>query len=207
MTNNLDDILNTYKSEYIGNNDFLIDLYSKNLILLNNINSFKNTDQLYTFISLTWRYVNAIYEKDQFNNTVTMVNKSLCIIDKGIEMLNANELRNDFYYGLIFLKGMACYRLQDYKSSTPIFKQLTEIDDKNDNFKKWLKYSKYGQNLWLVNTIWIVSIFLLAVDILFKSYVTNSTLRILIPTVGLIGLISNYSFEYYIKRSFKKSEQ
>jgi hypothetical protein len=100
---------------------------------------------------------------------------------------------------------MATYRLRDYKTSTPIYKYLTSADPKNDSFKNWLNYSSYGQKIWLVNTINIVCGLLIVVYFFAKEYIELFEIRISILSIGFLGLMGNWAYEYYIKHSFRRT--
>lgn len=162
MTSNIEKIYDDFRTDFDSKPDFVIDFYSKNSLFFNNIKTFKNKEELRLFIEITWHYLNAIYQKDRFNDTVDNANQNLLLIDNEIDLLNANDLKDDWYNGVLHFKGMATYRLRDYKTSTSIYKYLTSVDSKNDSYKNWLNYSSYGQKIWLVNTINIVCGLLIA---------------------------------------------
>lgn len=205
MTRNIEKIYNDLRLEFQNSPDYVIDFYSKNNLFLNNIKTFTDKEELRLFIEIVWEYLNAVYQKDRFNETVDFADKNLEIIDSELIRLNADELKNDWYNAILHFKGMASYRLRDYKTSTPIYKYLTKADPENDNFKNWLNYSSYGQRLWLVNTINILCVLLIATEIIFKEQIESFHLRVSFLGLGLLGLIGNWGYEYYIKRSFRKT--
>ena len=100
---------------------------------------------------------------------------------------------------------MASYYLKDYKTATSIFKTLVHFDNQNDLYKIWLTNSKYGLNLWIVRIINIVCAILILTEIIFESRIRNFYVRISMLGIGLLGLLSNWIYEYYIKRSFRKT--
>jgi hypothetical protein len=205
MANNLEKLYDDFRINFENNPDFVIDFYSNNILLLNNINYFKDKEELRLFIEITWQYLNALYQKDRFNDTVDNANKNLLLIDSEMSRLNTNDLKDDWYNGILHFKGMATYRLKDYKTSTPIYKYLTTADPKNDSFKNWLNYSSYGQKIWLVNTINLVCGLFVLFYFLAKEYIEVFEIRISILGIGILGLIGNWSYEYYIKRSFRRT--
>jgi len=99
---------------------------------------------------------------------------------------------------------MASYYLKDYKTATSIFKTLVQFDNQNDLYKIWLNNSQYGLNLWIVRTINIVCGILILTEIIFESRIKNFYVRISMLAIGLLGLLSNWTYEYYIKQSFRK---
>lgn len=205
MTNNIEKIYNDFRADFENKPDYVIDFYSKNSLFLNNIKSFTDKEELRLFIEIVWQYLNAVYQKDRFNETVDFADKNLKLIDSELIKLNADELKDDWYNGILHFKGMASYRLRDYKTSTAIYKQLTTADPKNDSFKNWLNYSNYGQRLWLVNTINIICGLLVLIYFFSKEYIELFSVRISILGVAMLGLFGNWGYEYYIKRSFRRT--
>ncbi len=205
MTRNIEKIYNDLRADFENTPDYVIDFYSKNNLLLNNIKSFTDKEELRLFIEIVWQYLNAVYQKDRFNETVDFADKNLKLIDSELIKLNADELKDDWYNGILHFKGMASYRLRDYKTSTPIYKYLTKSDPKNDSFKNWLNYSTYGQRLWLVNTINIVCGVMVLVYFFYKEYIEVFEIKISILGIAMFGLFANWGYEYYIKRSFRKT--
>jgi hypothetical protein len=205
MTRNIEKIYNDFRTDFENSSDYVIDFYSKNNLFLNNIKKFTDKEELRLFIEIVWQYLNAIYQKDRFNETVDFADRNLKLIDSELTRLVADDLKNDWYNGILHFKGMAAYRLRDYKTSTPIYKYLTTADTKNDNFKNWLNYSTYGQKLWLVNTINVVCGLLIVSYFFVKEYIELFEIRISILGIGFLGLVGNWAYEYYIKRSFRRT--
>lgn len=205
MTRSIEKIYNDLRADFENSPDYVIGFYAKNTLFLNNIKTFTDTEELRLFIEIIWQYLNAVYQKDRFNETVDFADKNLKLIDSEVIRLNADGLKDDWYNGILHFKGMASYRLHDYKTSTLIYKYLTTADPKNDNFKNWLNYAAYEQRLWLVNTINIICGFLIVLEILFKEQIESFNISISILGIGLLGLLVNWSYEYYIKRSFRRS--
>ena len=204
MTNSIENIYSDFRTNFINTPDFAIDFYEKNSLYFNNIKQFKDDEELRLYIELVSKYAEAVYQKDRCNLVVDIIDKQQLFIDKEIQRLNAEELKNDWYHSLQFVKGMASYNLKDYKTSTPIFKKLVQFDNQNDHYKNWLTHSKYGLKLWLVRAINIICIGLVVTEMIFKTQIPNYYIRQTILIVGLLGLLSNWSFEYYIKRNHRK---
>jgi hypothetical protein len=204
MTNNIENIYSDFRTNYENNPDFSIDFYKSNSIYLNNIKDFKDKQNLKFYIEIICKYTEAIYQKDHYNLAIDIVDEKQIFIDNEIKRLNADELKNSWYYSLQFVKGMASYHLKDYKTATSIFKNLVQFDNQNDLYKRWLTYSQYGLNLWLVRTINIFCAILVLTEIIFESRIKSFYVRISMLAIGLLGLLSNWTYEYYIKRSFRK---
>ena len=204
MTNNIQSIYSDFRTNYQNNPDFLIDFYKSNSIYLNNIKGFTDKQNLKFYIEIICKYAEAIYQKDHYNLAIDIIDEKQIFIDKEIERLNAVELKDSWYYSLQFVKGMASYYLKDYKTAKSIFKTLVQFDNQNDLYKIWLTNSKYGLNLWIVRIINIICAILILTEIIFESRIRNFYLGISMLGIGLLGLLSNWIYEYYIKRSFRK---
>jgi len=204
MTNNIQNIYSDFRTNYQNNPDFLIDFYKSNSIYLNNIKGFIDKQNLKFYIEIICKYAEAIYQKDHYNLAIDLIDEKQFFIDNEIKRLNAAELKDSWYYSLQFVKGMASYYLKDYKTATSIFKTLVQFDNQNDLYKIWLNNSQYGLNLWIVRTINIVCGILILTEIIFESRIKNFYVRISMLAIGLLGLLSNWTYEYYIKQSFRK---
>ncbi len=185
--------------------DEIIRCYNQNAVLLNNLKSFRNEDELKLYLEIILKYLNAIYTKERLNETIDIVNHTIKLIDSEIIRLNAINLKDDVYFGILHFKGMASYRVRDYKTAVAIYKLLIDLDSKNDSFKNWLNYSTYGQRLWLVNAINIFCGILILVYFFAKEYIDVFEIRISILAIGFFGLVANWSYEVYIKRSFRRT--
>jgi hypothetical protein len=205
MTNNIENIYSDFRTNYIDKPDFAIDFYEKNSIYLNNIKQFKDKHELKLYIEIVCKYVEAIYQKDRCNLAIDIVDKQQVFIDNEIQRLNADDLKDAWYHSLQFVKGMASYNLKDYKTATPIFKKLVQFDNQNDRYKSWLTYSKYGLNLWIVRIINIICMGLIVSEAIFKSQIPNYYVRQSMLVIGLLGILTNLGYEYYVKQKKRKT--
>lgn len=204
MTNSIENIYSDFRINFINTPDFAIDFYKRNSLYFNNIKQFKDKDELRLYIELICKYVEAVYQKDRCSLAVDIIDKQQLFIDKEIQRLNADELKDNWYHSLQFVKAMASYNLKDYKTSTSIFKKLVQFDNQNDRYKNWLIHSQYGLKIWLVRTINIICIGFVAIGLVFESQIPNYYIRQTILIIGLFGLLSTKTFEYYIKRNHRK---
>lgn len=205
MTNSLENIYSNFRTNYVDTPDFAIDFFEKNSNYFNSIRQFNDKEELKLYIELVCKYAEAVYQKDRYNLAVDIVDKQQHFIDNELRRLKADELKKSWYYSLQFVKGMASYNLKDYKTSTSIFKKLVQFDNQNDRYKKWLTQSQYGLKLRLVRIINIVCCGFLVTEMIFKSQIPNYYVRQTILVVGLLGLLSNLAFEYYLKRNHRKA--
>jgi len=205
MTNSIENIYSDFRAKYVDKPEFAIDFYEKNSIYLNNIKQFQDKNELRFYIELVSKYAEAVYQKDRCNLAVDIVDKQQIFIDNEIQRLDADDLKDAWYHSLQFVKAMASYNLKDYKTATPIFKKLVQFDNQNDRYKNWLTHSQYGLKLWLVSTINIVCGGLLVAEMIFESQIPNYYVRQTMLVVGLLGLLSNRAFEYYLKRNHRKT--
>lgn len=193
-----------FREHYIDNPDYSIDFFEEHFQDLNNILAFQNKQGLKFYIEIAGIYVGKVYEKARFNVAIDIVDKQQQFIDSEIERLHAEELKDDWYHSLHFVKGMASYELKDYKTAVSIFKKLVAFDPQNDSFRIWLKYAQYGQRIWIIRTVNIVTTSLLIVSFIFESQIPNYYLRQTILMSGLILLMASSAYEYYIKRNQRK---
>ncbi|WP_426671034.1 hypothetical protein ACPPVU_07340 [Mucilaginibacter sp. McL0603] len=203
----ISNIYDNFRETYEDNPQFILDFFQKNIIVFNNVKAFNDEDDLRKYIELSCVYAESLYNKGRYNDTVDSTTDSLSIIDKEILRLNADEIKDDWYYSILFLKGMASYSLKDFKTATPIFKVLILFDPQNEKYGNWLRHSLQKQRQWINTIILIVgTVFILAGAIL-RFYTKNYMVRQSFPIIGIALLIGNYIFELYSNRSFRKSSR
>lgn len=99
---------------------------------------------------------------------------------------------------------MASYHLRDYKNATPIFRYLADTDGKNELYKRWLTNSVYGEKLWLINSINVVCGLMVLASILFKNQIP-ALIGFPMTAIGVTGLAILWIYNYYVRRSFRKT--
>ena len=201
----IEDIYNDYRTAKDYPPSYTLGFFEKDENSLSNLDSINDNDELKYFIELSWQHLNALYQNGRYNDTVNNSIEYLRIIDREIDRHQLAFIKNDWYYGILLFKGMATYHLRDYNTSTPIFKALTEHDSKNQNYKNWLRYSKYGLHLWISRTIAVVCGLLILIEILFEKWIPSTFTGIPLDVVALIGIIGTMVYDYYVKRNFRKS--
>jgi len=202
VSNLYDDFTSTYNDDP----QFIIDFFNKNTIVFNNLKTLADEDDLRCYIELSMSHAYALFQKNRYTETIDSINKTLPIIDKEIIKLNANESR-DGYYTLFFLKGQASYRLNDYKTATPIFKELIVYDPKNENYKKWLRDSINKKEVRIFTMITIGSSMLILIETMLSFFKIGSlSFRNTLLITALSGLIGGFIYNLYNERSFRKSK-
>jgi len=205
-TNNIQQLYSDYRTATEYPPDYTLEFITRNAILFHSYKTFKDADELNLYIELSWQHLNALFQKDRYNDTANTATKYLQIIDSEIDRLNLSSCKDDGYYGLLRFKGTAIYRLHDYKNSTPIFKQLVTHDPQNENYKELLSYSLYGQRMWISKTILVICLALGTVEILFGQYIPSFIGRMSLLGIAVTGLIGTSIYDYYIRRSRRKSQ-
>lgn len=205
--NTIRQLFNEYTSAPDDQPNYVLDFFTRNAIPFNNVNTFQDRDELHIYIELIWQYLNALYKKDRYNDTINNAIKYIQIIDSEIERLDSSSIKDEWYYGIFLLKGIAAYRLRDYKTATLVFKKLANHDIKNENYKIWLNYSRYGQRKWISKTIMIICALLLLTEIFFKKYLPSFIVKISLDGIALSGFIGVLVYDYYIQRNLRKTQK
>ena len=186
---------------------FHIDFYNSNKVFLNSIKQFRDSEELWIYIELNWYYLSDLSKKAHLNDLVDIAEKIRPIIDAEIKRFGAEKLKDNRYYGLLYFYALASYNLRDYKTATPLFRELVKSDPKNDNFKKWLEYSVLGQRQMLLMTISIVGLVIFFAELIFgKKYLLPWT-RVWIDAIAFIALMTSLGYDYYVRRKLRKKKR
>jgi tetratricopeptide (TPR) repeat protein len=200
-----DNIYTHFRASFKESPEYAIDYYTRHGSFINSIKSFNTPSNLAYFIEMSWHYINALYLKDHYNEALDEIERVLPIINEGLIRMYANDLKGEWYYGIYFLKGLASYKLRDYKTAVAVFGNLIKHDAKNDLYQKWFRYSEYGQRLRSINIVWIGSSILLLFFQFFAEFLPGKTPKIVLSAIGLAGVIWNLLYEFYARRSFRKT--
>jgi hypothetical protein len=200
----IEDIYNKFISEPEYTLDYALRFFNEYAVPFYRHKTFENGDELNIYIKFTWHYLHALFQKNMFVDTSDKSQNILTIIDSEAERLNLNITGNEWYLGIILFKGMATYKLRKYKLATHIFRQLTDLDTQNDNYKNWLKYSKYQEQKWISKTSTIACVILFLGGKIFAKYMSFS-LSMSILVIAIAGLSSSLFYDFYSKKIFKKA--
>ena len=203
--NSITQIYYNFVSGFDNKADSTIDFYNQYALYLNNIKTFNTKEELKFYIEITCQYVNALYQKGRFNSVADHVEGKIILINNEILKLDASELKDSWYCGILCTGAMAYHYLRDYKKANQIFKSLTDHDPQNELYKQWESYSAYGLKIWIIRMIAIISFILCTIVLFFGRFIPNPTMRLSILIGAFIALISLLSYESYIKRSYRKS--
>lgn len=198
----LQDIYTDFRTNYSDSPGYASDFFSRHAIYLDNKSSFKDKDSLELFIELTWQQINDLYLKAYYNSVLDVADKRLSLIETEISRFDSS-LENDWYFGIIFFKGMALYNLKSYRKSTTIFKMLSDKDPDNDQYKKWLRYSRAGQGRIFINIGWLICLAVLMADIFFKP-IFNSSWWLPISLLTFVSMVTLGLYEYFLNRSLRR---
>lgn len=193
-----------FKSAENFTRNYAIDFFSKNRIPTTGIETFDD-QELKFYVELVWYYLDVLFQKGRYNETVDESIKYLSVIDSQFGRLESDSDDYFYYYGILFLKGMGTYRLHDFRKSTPIFKKLVEYDPKNENYKMWLTFSKSLERIRICKIITILTLILFLSEILLDKFIPP-VIDILLLSLALIGFIGATIYDYYLNRSMRKSE-
>jgi hypothetical protein len=205
-SNNIESVYTAFKENFDNKPEFTIDFYTNNSVFFNSI-ILNTTEELRLYIEMTWQYLNAIYSKKSFAETLDKINNTLPFINSEIDRLNATNLKDEWYGGILQFKGMASYKLTHYKTATNIFIELLKLDSNNEIYKKtyqyWLKQSQYKQWLKLLDITVIINVILMFISIFFKKSVANYFMRQVLFYVPFFLLIVIGILGYYIKHQLQ----
>jgi tetratricopeptide (TPR) repeat protein len=199
-------LYNSYRNAKQFSPEYSIDFFETNPVNLSSFKSFNVKEDVKIYTELIWQYINALYLKNRYNETIDKAISYFSVVEKEIEKFDDETLKDRWYYGILFFKGMASYNLGDYKTATPIFKSLTVQDPKNENYKRFLSYSLYGQRMWISKTIVVICGLLLLIEIFFKQLIT-SIARLILDGIAFTALVGTMIYDYYIKRNRRKSKR
>ena len=206
-TNTIENIYFDYRTATEYPPDYTLEFFKKNSVLFSNLATFKDEKELKLYCELVYQNLSALYQKGRYNDTVDTAKKTLKFIEYEIERLSLKAFNDEWYIGLLSFEAMALYQLRDYKASTNIFRQLTQYDKRNENYKNWLSYSLYGQRMWISKTITVLCGLMILIEIFFKRYIPSFLVRMSLDGMALIGLVGTAIYDYYIKRSFRRTNQ
>jgi tetratricopeptide (TPR) repeat protein len=134
-TNTIENIYIHYRTTSEFSSDAVIDFFTRNSILFNNLTKFTDKEELKLYAELMCQNLNALYHKGRYSEIVATAEKNIRFVNTKIVRLNLVAFINEWYSGILFLKAMALYKLKNYKVSTKIFRQLTNEDKRNENYK------------------------------------------------------------------------
>jgi tetratricopeptide (TPR) repeat protein len=203
MSNNIQNLYVDFRSNFDNTPENCIDYFERNSIYFNNQRSFEKADDLKLYVEIVCKYALALNHKGNYNVCIAVVEANQHLIETEIQKFTEQDIKDEWYYRLKFAKGMAYYNLNDFKNAKPIFENLVQYDVHNDNYRRWLVYTKYGLNLWIVSAANIISIVLILLEMAFHSQLNPMVASIMV-TIGVFCLLFNWTFDYYIKRSFRK---
>ena len=186
--------------------EFTLEFSERNSTVFNAITILTDANELKAYVSIIWRLLNALYEKERFNEIVDLATKYLKFIDHEMARFNSTSVEDDLYCRIIFFKGMALYNLQKYKNSTGVFERLLADDPKNENYQNWLRHSNYAERIRISKTIRVVCVVFFFLEILLERYISSVAVQSVIVSIICCAYFSSLVYDYYSKRKFKRAE-
>ena len=205
MAITIESLYQDYRSNYQDKSEYFIDFYTSNALFFNNIPAFKDVEALRMYMQITCRYVNALCNKGRYNECIETCDKNLGVIDNEILRLNAEEVKNDWYFTILFAKGVSCYYLNDYKTSKSIFKTLISYDSKNELYQKWLKYAKHNQRGRYAIVGAVTGAIIMVTSIIFKNEIPYLYRQSINITLFILAIAAG-TYDFYIRRSMRRSK-
>jgi tetratricopeptide (TPR) repeat protein len=206
QTGKIEEINQNYLAAQDFSAEFTIGFFERNNTIFKNITTLEDENELKIYIRMVWRLLNAFYERENLNEIVDLATKYLKIIDHEMGRLNLTWTADDLYCRLILFKGMALYNLRKYKYSTAIFERLLADDPRNENYKNWLRHSKYAERIRISKTIRVVSIVSFLLEIFLEGYISSLAVQSVIVSIISCAYFSSLIYDIYSKRKFKRDE-
>lgn len=175
------------------NKDEVIKFYEANKHYLDNYQSIVDLDSQLGVIDLKISYCNALIGKRHYSECLeTLTHLNIMI----------NKLKNDplvdyssRYEKYLFTEGIVFGYLKRYEESQDNFKELVEIDPKNDLYKDWFESNKIKiiakQSNIVGYTGFGIIVLNLFLDLIFKIKLGNY-----VDLIGLSAMIFGFSFPY-----------
>ncbi|HRO44000.1 MAG TPA: hypothetical protein PL009_14285 [Flavipsychrobacter sp.] len=200
----IDSVYTHFRASFKETPEFAIGYFQRNAAVIDGIEGFASAAEVGYYAELSWHYLNAIFNKDHYNETIDEANKRLGVIEGYIGLLKDGGARDEWYSGILFLKGMAAFKLRNFGASTAVFRRLVGQDGGNDLYRKWLRDSLYNERLRVIHGVWAVSAVLLLFVLFFEEFIPYRVVKIGMTVVGFLGVVFNLGYEFWAKRSFRR---
>lgn len=200
----IDSIYTHFRASFKETPEFAIQYYRQNAGVLDAVNKFSSVAETRYFTELSWHYVNALFAKDHYNETIDECDRRLQLIDRHIGLFNDRSIRDNWYLGLVFLKAMAAYKLRSYALATTLLRQLLREDPHNDLYHKWLRDARYGRRIRIIHAIWALSAVTLVFVLFFEEFIPSQQVKLALTIGGFLGVVWNLGYEFYAKRNFRR---
>lgn len=174
---------------------------------LETVDPLPDSTELHVFIELAWQHLHMLNEKNSYAAVLSASTTYLTIIDRESRRLGCHLAGDEWYDCLLFIRGMAAYRLGTYPVSTPIFRRLSHDNRENGQFALWYHYSVYQQYRRTSNIVMILSAILLLVVLVFDKKISSFLLKFILLGIVFVGSIGSLCFDQYMKRVIKKARQ
>jgi len=160
-----------------------IEMYEENLDFFNNLleNGHKEDVEFVIPIKM-YKYADPLNKTGDYHKSLVILSE----IENDLEkMRGQSKWYNQYYDGMIFLKGVCLGRLKKYSASNKEFEMLLKKKPDNKVFKNWYKSNKKNQRLDLLDKISIIAIIFYLI-VLFAGYLGHKIDSLFIRDIGLV---------------------
>ena len=199
----LGQIYTKFKANFADNPEYVKTFFRTEADGLNR-SGITDHEDLQQYSELAWHHVNALLASNHYNEAADEADRLLNILAARTPELSHQVHAGEWHSGLIFLKGMALYKLRQFSGSVQVFRHLCESDPGNDLYRKWLRDARYGSRLRLIHGTWALSAIILLFVLFFSEYIHSPVLKFGLTALGFAGVVWNLGFEFYAKRSLRR---
>jgi len=178
--------------------------FQKNTTSISNFNNFENTEEINFFTKLSLEHLATLMDKKQFIDVANQANIYLRSLTHNETKKVKSTAQKELYHEILFIKSIADYNLKNYKQALTSFKLLVAEQPENQNFKKWLHTLKHVKYSPVINTAFKISMLVLLIALLVRSYFNSPLFRIIIVLIPLLSLLLTAIFKIYLKNSYQK---
>ena len=160
-----------------------IEMYEENLDFFNKLleNGHKEDVEFVIPIKM-YKYADPLNKTGDYHKSLVILSE----IENDLEkMRGQSKWYNQYYDGMIFLKGVCLGQLKKYSASNKEFEKLLKKKPDNNVFKNWYKSNKKNQRLDLLDKISIIAIIFYLI-VLFAGYLGHKIDSLFIRDIGLV---------------------
>lgn len=160
-----------------------IEMYEENIDFFNNLLESGHKEDIEFVIPIKmYKYADPLNKTGDYHKSLVILSEIENDLKK---MRGKSKWYNQYYDGMIFLKGVCLGRLKKYSASNKEFEMLLKKKPDNNVFKNWYKSNKKNQRLDLLDKISIIAIIFYLI-VLFAGYLGYKIDSLFIRDIGLV---------------------